>query len=142
MSGSRCPSWLLGWVLLAGTGRVLDALTLGEDAAEAMGLGLARARLMLVFGIASAVGAVDRRGGGHRLCRSGRAPHPAPFRRRSPLGTALGLGAGRGRDGAGRRSSPVRLILPDRDLKLGVVTALIGAPLFLHLIYKTRKEVA
>ncbi len=32
----------------------------------------------------------------------------------------------------------VRLVLPERDLKLGVVTAIIGAPLFLHLIYKTR----
>jgi iron complex transport system permease protein len=28
--------------------------------------------------------------------------------------------------------------LPDRDLKLGVLMAIIGAPLFLHLIYKTR----
>jgi iron complex transport system permease protein len=34
----------------------------------------------------------------------------------------------------------VRMILPDRDLKLGVVTALIGAPLFLHLIYRTRRD--
>ena len=36
----------------------------------------------------------------------------------------------------------VRLIMPDRDLKLGVVMALIGAPLFLHLIFKTRKELS
>ncbi len=34
----------------------------------------------------------------------------------------------------------VRVVLPARDLKLGVVTALIGAPLFLHLIYKTRRQ--
>jgi len=34
----------------------------------------------------------------------------------------------------------VRLILPERDLKLGVLTAIVGAPLFLHLIYKTRAE--
>ena len=33
----------------------------------------------------------------------------------------------------------VRLILPERDLKLGVLMAIIGAPLFLHLIYKTRR---
>ena len=32
----------------------------------------------------------------------------------------------------------VRLIVPDRDLKLGVLTAIVGAPLFLHLIWKTR----
>ena len=35
-----------------------------------------------------------------------------------------------------------RLILPDRDLKLGVIMALVGAPLFLHLIYKTRSEIS
>ena len=34
----------------------------------------------------------------------------------------------------------VRLILPERDLKLGVLTALVGAPLFLHLIWKTRSR--
>jgi len=33
----------------------------------------------------------------------------------------------------------VRVVLPERDLKLGVVTALVGAPLFLHLIYRTRR---
>jgi iron complex transport system permease protein len=32
-----------------------------------------------------------------------------------------------------------RIILPDRDLKLGVVMAIIGAPVFLHLIYRTRR---
>ncbi|MFA5539166.1 MAG: iron chelate uptake ABC transporter family permease subunit, partial [Gemmobacter sp.] len=33
----------------------------------------------------------------------------------------------------------VRLIAPERDLKLGVLTAIVGAPLFLHLIWKTRR---
>ena len=36
----------------------------------------------------------------------------------------------------------VRVVLPTKDLKLGVVTALVGAPLFLHLIYKTRRQMA
>ena len=36
----------------------------------------------------------------------------------------------------------VRLVLPDRDLKLGIVMAILGAPLFLHLIYKTRAELS
>ena len=34
----------------------------------------------------------------------------------------------------------VRLIAPDRDLKLGVLTALVGTPFFLHMILRTRKE--
>ena len=33
----------------------------------------------------------------------------------------------------------VRLVLPGRDLKLGVVMALIGAPVFLHLIWRQRR---
>lgn len=36
----------------------------------------------------------------------------------------------------------VRLVLTERDLKLGVAMAILGAPLLLHLIYKTRKEFA
>jgi hypothetical protein len=47
----------LGWLLLSLTARGLDALTLGEDAAASLGIGLTRLRLMIVFGTASAVGA-------------------------------------------------------------------------------------
>jgi iron complex transport system permease protein len=36
----------------------------------------------------------------------------------------------------------VRVVLPERDLKLGVLMAIVGAPLFLHLIYKTRRASA
>ena len=32
----------------------------------------------------------------------------------------------------------VRLILPERDLKLGVMMALVGTPVFLHLIHRIR----
>ncbi|MEO0994760.1 MAG: iron chelate uptake ABC transporter family permease subunit, partial [Pseudomonadota bacterium] len=34
----------------------------------------------------------------------------------------------------------VRLIAPGQDLKLGVITALIGAPFFLWLIWRTRRQ--
>ena len=33
----------------------------------------------------------------------------------------------------------VRLIAPEQDLKLGVLTALVGAPFFLHLIWRMRR---
>ena len=36
----------------------------------------------------------------------------------------------------------VRLIAPDRDLKLGVLTAIVGAPFFLWLVFRTRREPA
>jgi len=51
------PLMVLGGAALATLGRGLDALTLGEDAAEAMGLRLARLRLTLVLGTAAMVGA-------------------------------------------------------------------------------------
>ena len=34
----------------------------------------------------------------------------------------------------------VEIVLPERDLKLGVLTALVGAPIFLHLVFKTRRN--
>jgi iron complex transport system permease protein len=36
----------------------------------------------------------------------------------------------------------VRVILPSGDLKLGVLTALVGAPLFLRLILQMRRGLA
>jgi len=34
-----------------------------------------------------------------------------------------------------------RVIAPERDLKLGVLTALVGAPFFLHLVRRMAREV-
>jgi iron complex transport system permease protein len=36
----------------------------------------------------------------------------------------------------------VRLIAPEHDLKLGVLTALVGAPFFLWLVWRTRRSLA
>ncbi|HMR60756.1 iron ABC transporter permease, partial [Amaricoccus sp.] len=51
------PFVALGAALLLPLGRRLDTLTLGEDAAEALGTRLGRLRLMLVAGVAAMVGA-------------------------------------------------------------------------------------
>ena len=51
------PLMVLGWGALATLGRGLDALTLGEDAAAAMGIRLTALRLTLVFGTACVIGA-------------------------------------------------------------------------------------
>jgi iron complex transport system permease protein len=36
----------------------------------------------------------------------------------------------------------VRVVAPERDLKLGVLTAIVGAPFFLWLVWRERRKVA
>ncbi|MEM8553514.1 MAG: iron ABC transporter permease [Pseudomonadota bacterium] len=135
------PFMVVGWVLLASLGRGLDALTLGEDAAGAMGISLSRLRLILIGGTAAVVGASTAVAGAigfvglvvPHILRPFVGARPSALLWASALGGAIMLLAA---------DIAVRLVLPERDLKLGVVTALVGAPLFLHLIYKTRRQIA
>lgn len=132
------PLMVLGALLVAGTGRGLDALTLGEDAAASLGIDLPRLRLRLVLGIAAMVGAATAVAGAigfvglvvPHLLRGAVGARPGRLLVASALGGgALVLAA----------DIAVRLILPGRDLKLGVVMALIGAPVFLQLIWRQRR---
>lgn len=133
------PFMVIGWLLLALTGRGLDALTLGEDAAAALGIRLTRLRLMLVVGTAASVGAATAVAGAigfvglvvPHLLRPLLGARPGRLLWASALGGAAMVLAA---------DIAVRLVLPERDLKLGVLMAVIGAPLFLHLIYKTRRQ--
>ncbi|MCD1618801.1 iron ABC transporter permease [Salipiger manganoxidans] len=133
------PLLAVGMALLLSLGRGLDALTLGEDAAAAMGVRPARLRLGLVIGTALVVGAATAVAGSigfvglvvPHLLRRATGGRPAPLLWASALGGAAMLTAA---------DIAVRLVLPDRDLKLGVLTALVGAPLFLHLIWRSRGE--
>ena len=133
------PLILAGSLALATLGRGLDALTLGEDAAEAMGIRLTRLRLVLIFGTAAVVGASTAVAGAigfiglvvPHVLRGFVGARPGRHLGASALGGAAMLLAA---------DIAVRVVLPARDLKLGVLTALVGAPLFLHLIYRTRRS--
>lgn len=133
------PFFAIGAALIAVTARGLDALTLGEDAAETLGINLSRMRILLVLGTAGIVGGGTAVAGAigfvglvvPHILRPMVGASPSRLLWASALGGAVMLQLA---------DIAVRLILPARDLKLGVVTALVGAPLFLHLIYKTRKE--
>ena len=135
------PFALTGAVILLTLARGLDALTLGEDAAQTMGMNLKRLRLLLVAGTAGIVGGATAVAGAigfiglvvPHILRPFVAGQPSRLLWASALGGAIMLQMA---------DIAVRIILPARDLKLGVVTALVGAPLFLHLIYKTRKGLA
>ncbi|NSX56661.1 FecCD family ABC transporter permease [Parasulfitobacter algicola] len=134
------PFMILGWVMLAGLGRSMDALTLGEDAAESMGIHLTRVRWQLIIGVAASVGAMTAVAGAigfvglvvPHILRRFVGSRPSHLLWASAIGGAATVLAA---------DIAVRLILPDRDLKLGVVMAIIGAPLFLHLIYQNRRDV-
>ena len=128
------PCILFAGALLLSGGRVLDALTLGEDSARALGFDLARARWRLLAGVAIGVGGAVAVSGAIGFVGLV-VPHLVrPFTDRSPsailvpsiLGGALLLTLA---------DTAVRLIPTQTELKLGVVTAFLGVPVFLfHLI--------
>ena len=135
------PFCIIGVAMVLSLGPALNALSLGEDTAATMGIHLARTRLMLVIGVAAMIGATTAVAGAvgfvglvipHILRRWVQA-RPSTLMWASALGGAVMILAA---------DLLVRLILPDRDLKLGVVMAILGAPLFLHLIYKTRADMS
>jgi iron complex transport system permease protein len=135
------PLIVLGMALLLSVGRALDALTLGEDAAASLGIDLTRTRLAIVAGTALSVGAATavtgiigfvgllvphllRRFAGHR---------PGLLLPASMLGGAAMLLLA---------DVALRLVQPWVELRIGVLTALIGAPFFVWLVLKTRSELA
>ncbi len=133
------PLMACGWVLLLATGRALDALSLGEDAAASLGIDLARARLLLVTGIALAVGAAVSVSGAigfvglvvPHLLRPFVGHQPRRLLVPSALGGAVLVLAA---------DICVRAVSTGVELKLGVVTALVGAPFFLALVLRMRRE--
>lgn len=132
------PCILAGALLLAGQGRALDALSLGEDAAASLGVDLGRMRIRLLLGLAIGVGgavAVTGAIGFVGLI----VPHLIrPLTDRSPsailLPSALAGAALLAISDVG-----VRLVPTSNELKLGVVTAFLGVPVFLvHLLRERR----
>ncbi len=133
------PFSLAGWAMLLSCGRALDALTLGEDTAASLGVSLTRLRYSLIVGTALAVGAGVAVAGSigfiglivPHILRPLVGHRPGRLLAASALGgAALLLAADIG----------VRLISTDPEFKLGVLTAVIGAPFFLVLVLNTRRH--
>ncbi len=134
------PLIIGGGAILLTLRRDLDALSLGDDVAVNLGLDLTRLRTKLVAGTALAIGAATSVAGGigfvglvvPHLLRRFAANEPGRLLVMSALGGAcLVLVA----------DIVLRILSPVGDLKLGVLTALIGAPFFLWLVIKTRQEI-
>ena len=132
------PCVAIGAVLLLMNGKALDALTLGEDGAKTLGIDLFALRLRLLFGIALGVGgavAVSGSIGFVGLI----VPHLIrPLTDRSPSAILVPSMLG----GAALLTFAdigVRVIGTSTELKLGVVTAFLGVPVFLAYLIRERR---
>jgi iron complex transport system permease protein len=132
------PFLLASWVILVPQARAFRALTLGEDAAASLGVDLARTRLAVVAGVALGIGASVAVTGSigfvglvaPHLVRRAVGSDPARVMLPAALtGAALLLAA----------DIVVRLIPAAVEIKVGVVTALIGVPFFLAMIFTERR---
>ncbi|MGL4974017.1 MAG: FecCD family ABC transporter permease, partial [Bosea sp. (in: a-proteobacteria)] len=116
-------------------------LALGEEAAQSLGVDVGKLRLIVIFGVALGVGASVAVAG--TISFIGLiAPHlMRPFVRHDPArlllpaalaGSALLLAA----------DIAVRIIPATSDIKVGVLTSIIGVPFFLYLILRERRSLS
>jgi iron complex transport system permease protein len=135
------PLMLGGMALLLRLGRALDALTLGEDAARSLGIDLGRTRTAVIAGTAVSVGAATAVTGIVGFVGL-LVPHVLrPFAGHRP-GLLLPASMLAGAVFLLVADVSLRLVQPYVDLRVGVLTALIGAPFFVWLVLKTRAELA
>ncbi len=137
--GFAAPLIAVGIALLLTTGRGLDALVLGEEAAQSLGVDLHSVRRRAIVGVALATGAATAAAGAvsfvglvvPHLLRRAYGYEPSRILWPSALGGAILVTVA---------DIAIRLISPDEELRLGVLTALLGAPFFVVLILRIRSE--
>lgn len=133
------PFMVAGWACLMATGRALTGLSLGEDAGVTLGVNLPALRMLVIFGTALSVGGAVAVTGAvgfiglmvPHMIRPFVGYDPGRLLVPSALGGALLLTLA---------DIIVRVAPTSQELRLGVVTALIGAPFFIYLIIRTRRE--
>src|SRR3954469_13056506 len=133
------PFILAGGALLFRQRHAFRVLTLGEEAAQSLGVDVARLRLSVIVGVALGVGASVAVAGtigfvglvSPHLVRP--LVHHDPARLMAPsafAGASLRLAA----------NIPGPIPPATTDIKVGVLTALIGVPFFLTLIVRERRS--
>jgi iron complex transport system permease protein len=131
------PFVILGWIILLGAGSGLSALTLGEDTARTLGVNVARLKAAVVLGVTLCVGASTAIAGSigfvglvvPHLIRPLIGFRPGPLLYLSAMGGAALLLAA---------DIAAREIGGTPELRIGVLTALVGAPFFLWLVIENR----
>jgi len=135
------PFVAAGAVILIGLRGNLRALTLGEETAQSLGVDVGRLRLLVIAGVALGVGGAVAVSGtigfiglvAPHLVRPLVGHDPARLLLPSALaGAALLLAA----------DIAVRIIPSTSDIKVGVLTSIIGVPFFLYLIMRERRSLS
>lgn len=132
------PFFVVSWIVLALGAKAYRALALGEDAAVSLGVNISRTRLLVVAGTAIGVGAAVAVAGSigfvglvaPHLVRRFVNSDPARVLLPAALTGAVLLTAA---------DILVRIVPAAIELKIGVVTALIGVPFFLAMIFSERR---
>ena len=132
------PFMIASWILLFANARSFRALTLGEDAAMSLGVDLKRTRLMVVAGTALGVGAAVAVAGAIGFVGLV-APHLVRRFVKSDPARVMLPGALAGAALLVTADIAVRVVPSAIELKVGVVTALIGVPFFLAMIFSERR---
>lgn len=132
------PFLLVGVLLLLSSGRGLDALSLGEETAQSLGIDLRRLRTAVIIGTALVVGATVSVSGSigfvglvvPHLLRPWLGHEPSRLLLPSAIGGAVLVVL----------ADVVARALPtNQEVMVGVVTSLIGAPFFLLLILRLNR---
>jgi len=132
------PFIIAGAVILFSQRNAFRALSLGEETAQSLGVNVDRLRLLVITGVALGVGGAVAVSGtigfiglvAPHLMRPLIGHDPARLLIPSALtGAALLLAA----------DIAVRIIPSTGDIKVGVLTSIIGVPFFLYLIARERR---
>ena len=133
------PFIATGAIILFSQRDAFRALSLGEETAQSLGVDIVRLRLWVISGVALGVGGAVAVSGtigfiglvAPHLMRPLIGQDPARLLLPSALtGSALLLAADIG----------VRIIPSTSDIKVGVLTSIIGVPFFLYLILRERRS--
>ncbi|HJX40701.1 MAG TPA: iron ABC transporter permease, partial [Anaerolineales bacterium] len=133
------PYLLLGLGVLVLLGRPINVLQFGDEQARQLGLDVERLKLVIVIA-ASLVAATAVSFSGIIAFVGLIVPHLTrllwgpDYRRLLPLATLLGGSFLLAADTA------ARAVLSPRELPVGVVTSIVGAPFFLWLLHRARRR--
>ena len=135
------PFIVAGATILLSQRKAFRALSLGEETAQSLGVDVGRLRLLVISGVALGVGGAVAVSGtigfiglvAPHLMRPFIGHDPARLMVPSALtGSALLLAA----------DIAVRIIPSVSDIKVGVLTSIIGVPFFLYLIMRERRALS